>query len=467
MKISKIYKLMSLAVLAMFAACTSDDAVEKEEGGLNPDGTMTQKVQFFISGVASPSDMLTRDVPPGATPGLQPVDEFARCNVDRVRLLTFRRLEGSDDSFVFDASNSTGETGCTVEDLVTTAMTFEAEDGTTTIPDKDTNGETIGRGAEGKITKVKGYEYRVIAIGYSANRVINYPNPEKFKPLTINESSLFKIVDKVELNAEDTENPVPEANRLKDGVSKFEDVSIQLVPKSFKDEAGYITAWSFDEKQRKNLTGWYVVTPEIFYGTCRSVESESDIIKFSDENELTGYMYRGVAKLNVDISKITELKKDFAVGRHMCSVALLGDSIKQAVKLTDYEYFRTPYFPFDEQESHVVDGFGIKKENQHTHTFTAIAIDGYIPEDPEENQCHKYNESDVVKFEVFLLPTQTRLYLRYSQALQTPGYHYDEEITGDAILLVNNLSDGMQATGVIDPIAEESFSISVEIKGTR
>ena len=472
MKISKIYKLMSLAVLAMFAACASDDAVEKEEGGLNPDGTMTQKVQFFISGVASPSDMLTRDVPPGATPGLQPVDEFARCNVDRVRLLTFRRLEGSDDSFVFDASNSTGETGCTVEDLVTTAMTFKAEDGTTTIPDKDTNGETIGRGAEGKITKVKGYEYRVIAIGYSANRVINYPNPEKFKPLTINESSLFKIVDKVELT-NNKDNPVP--GSIKDGVSKFEDVSIQVVPKSFEEEAYYVTLHEGMMKptaspsprvnMRKNLTGWYQITPEIFYGTCYSSGSDSEVIKFSDENELKGYLYRGVAKLTVNVKNIQNLNSGGQKTNHTCAIALLADSVRQAVKLSDYDNFKTPFYLYDNDANHNLQGFGINSpdaEDHPVHTFTAIAIDGKINNgygaDLGTGDCHTYNgDNSIATFETFLLPTQTRLYFRYAKGWADKYSHLTETMLGDFLLVVKNKSDGMQATGVIDPISGGEF----------
>lgn len=452
MKISNIRKLMSLAVLAVLAACTADEAVEKEEGGVNPDGTVTQNIQFFISGSASPSDILTRDVPPGVNPGLEDMAEgIPGCNVDRIRLLTFRRQEGTDDSFVYDAGNSTDGTDAH-PDLTAKAMAFTAEDGKTIS-------EAYGRGAKGTIKKTKGYEYRVIAIGYYSNREIKYPSgthPENFSSEYVDESDLFKIVDNVVLDANNTGNPVPTENELKDGVSKFEDVSLQIVPRSFEDKAGYITAKDFNKEQRKNLTGWYVVTPEIFYGTCRSVDSGSDIITFSDENEITGYMYRGVAKLTVDISNLQSLINKTAGDRHVCSVALLADSVKQAVRLADYENFKTPYFPFDELESHVVNGFGVRQKETPTHTFTAIAIDGYVPTDPADEECHEYDNS-LVTFETFLLPTQTRLYMRYSKGTDIGLYHNTEEITGDALLLVNNKSDGMQATGVIDPIAGGEF----------
>lgn len=455
MKIRNTHKLMSLAVAAAFAACTADDATEPVVN-VNPDGTVTQKIEFLISGGANPSDILTRDVPPGVDTGLEDQDENAVCSVNKIRILTFRRAEGSDASFLYDAGNSTSSTANDVEAELN--QTFPAEESAETT--------ITGSTASHTITKEKGFEYRVIAIGYNTERKINYPHSDKFASDTYNEADLFKIVDQVELNGDNEDSPVPDTHLLQDGVSRFEDVSLQLVPKSFGKEAPYISAKEAkfgymlnSQSQRKNLTGWYMITPEIYYGTCRTSDTKSEIIKFSDSNELTGYLYRGVAKLTVNVSNIDEL----ASTRHVCSVALLADSVRHAVKLADYDNFKTPYFLLNAEDKdenimkkYFVNDFGLKYDgNGAPHSFTAIAIDGHISE-PDDESCHRYSKNDNVKFETFLFPTQTRLYFRYTKA-NNFALHGNPEVTGDALLVVKNSSDGMQATGVIDPIAAGEF----------
>lgn len=455
MNIRNTYKLMSMAVAAAFAACTADDATEPVVS-VNPDGTVTQKIEFLISGGANPSDIFTRDVPPGVDTGLEDQDGNAVCSVNKIRILTFRRAEGSDASFLYDAGNSTSSTADDVEAELN--QTFPAEESAETT--------ITGSTASHTITKEKGFEYRVIAIGYNTERKVNYPHSDKFASDTYNEADLFKIVDQVELNGDNEDSPVPDTHLLQDGVSRFEDVSLQLVPKSFGKEAPYISAKEAkvghmfsSQSQRKNLTGWYMITPEIYYGTCRTSDTKSEIIKFSDSNELTGYLYRGVAKLTVNVSNIDEL----ASTRHVCSVALLADSVRHAVKLADYDNFKTPYFLLNAEDKdenimkkYFVNDFGLKYDgNGAPHSFTAIAIDGHISK-PDDESCHRYSKNDNVKFETFLFPTQTRLYFRYTKANNYIA-HGNPEVTGDALLVVENSSDGMQATGVIDPIAAGEF----------
>lgn len=456
MKIRNTHKLMSLAVAAAFAACTADDATEPVVN-VNPDGTVTQKIEFLISGGANPSDILTRDVPPGVDTGLEDQDGNAVCSVNKIRILTFRRAEGSDASFLYDAGNSTSSTDDDVKAELN--QTFPAEESAETT--------ITGSKASHTITKEKGFEYRVIAIGYNTERKVNYPHSDKFASDTYNEADLFKIVDQVELNGDNEDSPVPDTHLLQDGVSRFEDVSLQLVPKSFGKEAPYISAkeakntgggaYMGCEKQRKNLTGWYMITPEIYYGTCRTSDTKSEIIKFSDSNKLTGYLYRGVAKLTVNVSNINELGSSIY---HICSVALLADSVRHAVKLADYDNFKTPYFLLNAEDKdknimkkYFVNDFGLKYDgNDAPHSFTAIAIDGHIS---KPGDCHKYG-SESETFEMFLLPTQTRLYFRYVWN-GNAHYQFNNELITDNLLVVENSSDGMQATGVIDPIAAGEF----------
>lgn len=457
MNIRKAFKLMSFAALGILMSCSGEDMPGNITGG-DPGDIMTQEIKFYISGGNQPGDIRTRVAPPGSEGGLDNTIIPDLCQVDRIRLLTFRRVEGSDDSFVYDAENSTN--GSDKDDIEAKVDTFTAEDGT--FIEK-------GRVSKAHITKEKGYEYRVIAIGYNTQRkAMNHesthgPTHENsFQKSTINESSLFKIVDKVEF-------PIPARNELKDGISRFEDVSLQLVPLSFENEAGYITTdhlpTVFGKGTKKNLTGWYQITPEIFYGSCRSKGSDSEIIKFSDENKITGYLYRGVAKLTATVKNISELPSPGGrVTNHVCAIALLADSVRQAVRLSDYENFRTPYFLI----THNLAGFGADSGDEPIHTFTAIDIDGWVG-DPEgisdlgAGECHDYRKEkeNSYTFETFLLPTQTRLYLRYARGWEGKIINVNSHVTetnyGDYLLVVNNKSDGNQATGIIDPVAGGEF----------
>ena len=453
---------MSFAALGILMSCSGEDMPGNITGG-DPGDIMTQEIKFYISGGNQPGDIRTRVAPPGSEGGLDNTIDYS-CQVDRIRLLTFRRVEGSDDSFVYDAKNSTSGSN----DIKADKGEFTAEDGTLIKEGRVSEAHTI--------TKEKGYEYRVIAIGYNTQRkAMNHESTHgnSFEKSTINESSLFKIVDKVELQADYADNPIPAENELKNGISRFEDVSLQLVPLSFEKEAGYITTenrptllWN---GTKKNLTGWYQITPEIFYGSCRSKGSDSEIIKFSDENKITGYLYRGVAKLTATVTNISELPSPFQATNHVCAIALLADSVRQAVRLSDYENFRTPYFHHDNLPAHNLAGFGAKSGDEPIHTFTAIDIDGWVgdPGDPEEisdlgtGECHNYREEgSSYTFETFLLPTQTRLYLRYARGWEDDKYihvHDRETNYGDYLLVVNNKSDGNQATGIIDPVAGGEF----------
>lgn len=456
---------MSFAALGILMSCSGEDMPGNITGG-DPGDIMTQEIKFYISGGNQPGDIRTRVAPPGSEGGLDNTIDYS-CQVDRIRLLTFRRVEGSDDSFVYDAKNSTSGSN----DIKANEDTFTAEDGTPNIEGRVSEAHTI--------TKEKGYEYRVIAIGYNTQRkAMNHESTHEpthensFQKSTINESSLFKIVDKVELQA-DADIPIPEGNELRDGISRFEDVSLQLVPLSFEKEAGYITT---DHTIRpgglngtkKNLTGWYQITPEIFYGSCRSKGSDSEIIKFSDENEITGYLYRGVARLTAKVTNINTLPKQGIGVDHVCAIALLADSVRQAVRLSDYENFRTPYFHHDNLPAHNLDGFGANSGKTPIHTFTAIDIDGWVGGDRGEisdlgkGECHNYREGEGKEnsytFETFLLPTQTRLYLRYARGWGDDNTsHFTETNYGDYLLVVDNKSDGNQATGIIDPVAGGEF----------
>lgn len=436
--------------LLLLSACSADETGQLGGGMVNADGTRTQTVRIFVDGGAQPSGPLVRDVPPGYEGGLDNTIPYS-CNVDHVRILTFRRLEGSDASFVYDASNSTN---AEEKDSDTSDGKFPAEEN----PGITVNGKV----ATFEINKEKGYEYRVVALGYSTQRKIKDHEStaaSDFADNTVSEASLFKVVDKVELDAGKPDNPVPAANELKDGVSRFEDVSLQIVPKSFQREAGFLAT-----QAKNHLTGWYQIAPEIFYGTCRSNDATDDIIRFEDSKELTGYLYRGVAKLTVDVTNIGDIDFNSSGTNHVCGLALMADSVRQAVKLSDYDQFRTPYFLFDTSDEHLIDGFCEWEGADPDAVSTVLAIDGYITDEDKPNvrkeQCHYWldGKGGSETFTVYLLPTQTRLFLRAARAWEGE-YHtiHETENIRYTLLMTRTSSDGEQGTGIIDPIAGGEF----------
>ena len=453
MKLMNIHKTVALAALAVLAACTSDDVESTgEDGGVTGDN-VSQKIEFLIGGNPV-QDILTRDVPPGVDGGLIGADT-AKCNVDRIRLLVFKRAEGSEGSFLYDVANSTDDDG-QPKVLEATAAEITGEDGVTV---------KNGRQASCVITKEKGYEYKAIAVGYNSKRKLVYPHSDKF-PVSlydgqsgnvVDESRLFKIVKRVALAA-DASNPISEADATLDEDTPFEDVCLQVVPFSLADKAGAIAGKAGnDENSKILLTGWCQFVPEIYYGTCRSVGG-TDIIKFSDENTITGYLYRGVARLTVDVKNIAETAGiiNHLSQNQICTMALVGDSIRQAVHLSDYEEFRTPFFNFE--RSGDLNGFGAKADADGAQGHTAILTDGYLSEDNvKDNVCHHYN-NDLVTFEGFLLPTQTRLYLRTWEAYHTKLFNTQtSNRVYERSIVVKNLSNGSLATGIIDPIAGGEF----------
>ena len=174
-------------------------------------------------------------------------------------------------------------------------------------------------------------------------------------------------------------------------------------------------------------------------------------------------MYRGVARLTAKVTNINTLPKQSILVDHVCAIALLADSVRQAVRLSEYENFRTPYFHHDNLPAHNLDGFGVNSDDTPIHTFTAIDIDGWVGgdrggiSDLGTDECHDYREESSYTFETFLLPTQTRLYLRYARGWEDNFSHVTETNYGDYLLVVGNNSDGNQATGIIDPVAGGEF----------
>lgn len=479
MNIRKIYGLLLSAALIVLAACTADDATGPiEEGG--GEGAVTQKIHFVVGGV-SPSDIYTRLVPPGEEGELIGASD-ATCNVDKIRLLVFRRAEGSDGSFVYDETNST--------DADRNKKILEVSE------DKEITGEdgaTIahGRTAEGSILKKKGYEYRVIALGYNSQRDLDldYTDHDEFKIFTkeetgfdkdnvVDESTLFRIVTNIKLDPSNPNDPI-EQETLIDGESRFEDLYLQIKPMPLADRAGAIAATERNQNTKRFITGWYQLVPEIFYGTCKTVEG-SDIITFDDENTLTGYLYRGVAKLEVDI---VNLKSGIANGlydgrlyNHVCTMALVGDSIRQAVRLSDYDEFKTPIFKFG-GSNYDLPGFGENANDGTSATHTAIAIDGKLANDlydqKKDMKCHEYEDEEIT-FVTYLLPTQTRLYLRtwsaWMPSLDSSHHNYND--VHERRFTLKSQSNGNQATGVIDPITGGEFiyfrrnqSYKIEVDG--
>lgn len=368
----------------------------------NPD-LRKQTIKIYIGGNSDPADISTRDVPPGIGGG----GKTGTCNVNEVALMVFRRKVGTEGDFLFDKDNS----------AAFNSDGFIQDGGKTLTDVKPVQGSTSNmKETYGTITKSKDYEYRIFALGYNTARVDIHPNN-----LKINEREDFKIVD-------------AQGKGINENTSLSE-VKLQLVKRKYKDLDSWLA--TIDHRGlpgganiEGNITGYWVRTPEIFYGTCFSVNNANDgVIKFEDENEVTGTLYRGVARVTVNIKELQSVTQVWK--RHCCKFSLLVDTLRTEVHLNSYDNFKTPEAPIKT---------GIDKNHATKMLFTATV---------GEESCMKDSAKTSLTF--FVLPTITQMRVRYATAYSDLVSTDITKRAYESYIAVPSESDGNQATGVIDP----------------
>lgn len=349
------------AALALCAWSCSDDAGDYTEA---PETGVQVKVPVTVTlgGAWDTDDEASRAAPPEQGGGLFDSNIAEIEDIDRVRIITFRRK---------DASVTGGETGEFVYDP-SNDYTVKCEQ-----TDEDQRKE-----AQATLTKTYGYEYRVVAIAYPAK-----------------DEGWFKL------------------NTNVDGL-RFQDfeATIQEQPKSVAggfDHNGILDATvdPFDSDDFKVL-----FTPHFFYGYCHTEGNEDDpIIKFSDNNDnstlaLAGTLYRAVAKLEVTLNV-----SNLDVGGGFYEIkegALLMNNIYTNTGLSDYDDFLKPTLPItvedkSSDENYIICQYKDKVEDSKfifttyvlpTKTKLGIAVHGVLISGVVNTYRKRWFEADNLSF---------------------------------------------------------------------
>lgn len=391
MRNKTIFTLCVLFLWGLFGGTSCSN--EELEVNPNPPAEQTeekvQQLEIRIGGEPTGRDPFSRDLPPniGSVATIK-----GKCSVNQIALMVFSRNVENNEEFRFDVDNSAefdadGKIiGKTINDV---------------LPDTGLN-HTLKK-AVGSFVKKKGYEYRVFALGYDTARNIVHPveNP------TMNEKDWFRIKGA-------DGNGVNEKTTLSE-------VKLQLVKRKFSELNN-----DFTYKEENDINGYWVQTPEIFYGDFRTFDTQSDTITFANENKVQGVLYRGVARVTISM---TNLHKICNSNRHICIYSYMLDSLRTEVRLNSYDNFILPEKPFTE----TLPGFKGKGP------FTAVC---------GESNCLK--DSSSVRFTFFVLPTISHLSTRYLSNGGLNDHGLIKNIT-NAYIAVHSVSNGNQPTGVIDP----------------
>lgn len=382
------YRLFYFVLCGLFVSC-SQNVEEGDDSLVTPD-IKYQDICFYIS---SNQDVVgsMRDVPPGSDdsesiPGT--------CNVNKIALLTFRRLVGTDSPFLFDKDNSV------VFDQ--DGKIQKGADNRELVCEDSTDGSEVQlyqKKALGKIKKQNGYEYKIIALGYNTNRKDDYPSEYG----EFDERDCFKIV--------------AENGSAVDESTSLSEVKLKLIPFPYSDISTDLAGNSKDQ-----ITGAWLRTPEIFFANCSADDGET--IQFGDTKAITGVLKRGVAQIILNISNLQDVVSLY--GRHACQFSFLADKLNTEVYLENYDCFLQPSV------------FQGAYSSDYTGSFTAMSGEGT-----------GLNDKNTISFTVYVLPTVTSLRVRYLTAYDTPD---PMKKVFDSDIAVTSLSDGNQATGIIDPV---------------
>lgn len=350
----------------------------------------------FGSTYALPANT-TRSAPPGAAtdPYDPKVDgEAAAVQTDHVRIVAFRRKVTGDD----EASSEAVDEAATISD---SEFVYDpTNDQKVTCSRASASDHRLT--ATGKLKKMRGYQYRVIAVAYSSS--IALPPSHNLIPAATGEQNLFML-------------------NLQNGTTLAE-AQADIVKAN-------VTGWKeflYGSALRKNdkcLSGYLSYAPQLFYGEChtamgnrvvhfREQQSNGEIISNSP---LTGVLYRGMARVEMTLSIDKQSQGDV----HW--VALMANHTNTAVKLNSYDAFAQAFNPITQ-----------KLDKDTTYTVIAMA---------EGNDV--IAEGSTITLGAWVLPTATRLALRVFCKSLLNRLPHDYRIT------TANVSSAEQGTGIIAP----------------
>lgn len=341
----------------------------------------------------------TRSAPPGSTDPMHPtIDGEAETEqTNTVRIIAFRCKETQEDvsyhsddgyadsDFVYDPTN----------------------DQTVTCSRATTSAHRLT--AHGKLKKMKGYAYRVVALAYSLTRSLPFSN---HLLADVGEENLFTL----NLAAHTT-------------LDQFEADLTHVAHdswKEFRNGAGIVT------HNTHSLSGQLCYAPQLFYGQCTSVNGNK-VIHFHEKNAadsisstypLSGVLYRGMAKVQLTL-KIDKLYESGTLQW----IGLLANETRTSVKLSAYDDFLQPFNPI-----HTT----MKKG---TYTLVGFVNTGL-------------SVGSTVTLTAWLLPTATKLAIRTF----IRGSLVRSDDIRNSPIEVSELSSAETGTGIISPdVVDNTF----------
>ena len=383
----------------------------------------------------------TRSAPPGiggnndpSTNKVDGSDEYK--DVDKVRVITFRRRDpdlvdtetnpdkedahsddDDDDAFIYDASNDK------VFDITETA------DGSSGDASEDifaTTPSHTHKIAHGKINKVYGYEYRVLAIAYSSTRKSDFANASKTNKSKFSmpqgEQNWFSL-------------NVADGMKLSEFKASFATYSLRNEEASWKDFVSGHTSGVYVEKNTGALSMQVADIPQLFFCECTAtapIGGKSEIIKFYETDTdgtfvknlpISGILYRGMAKVEL---KIKPTYHKVSLDYRVIWIALMADNVFTKVGLSDYNDFLSPFSP-------------VPSTNKGNGVFTPVAY----------CNVNKSEMGEEKTLTAYLLPCKTRLAVRiktsYANTLR------------NALLTTSDVTSTGNGTGIISPDVKDNY----------
>lgn len=351
------HTFLALLTLTLAAACSEDELYTDAPAQL-PAETRTADVVMHLTLPTAWEfdDDDTRALPPGVEPdpsqaGGQTGEDDGwdeTYKVDRIQIVTFRRRVGKkykydandeNDGFVYDPANS--HTLTALHDTILTADEHWGAQHTHRVAACDTLHKTFG------------YEYQVIAIGYTSTRLLPMAKVGDFKSShTVNFKGTNAIGEQHFFNL-----------NLHEGL-RIQDLTARLVEEKFQHSKVGHSDWEVWDDYLFGTSNDYILdgddkcelscTPQLFYAKCQLQESDSvahnpsHIIKFAeptikgdsiDSLPLKATLLRGVAKVEVIFESKEQYHSSAAIYRDPLWITLLADNVVKQVSLANYDGF--------------------------------------------------------------------------------------------------------------------------------
>lgn len=343
----------------------------------------------------------TRSAPPGSTDPMHPtVDGEAETEqTNTVRIIAFRCKETQENVSYYNSD----------DDYADSDFVYDPTNDQTVTCSRATTSEHRLT-AHGKLKKLKGYAYRVVALAYSLTRSLPFSNQLL---ADVGEENLFTL----NLAAHTT-------------FDQFEADLTHVAHDSWKE---FRNGASIVTHNTHSLSGQLCYAPQLFYGQCTSVEGNK-VIHFSEKNAadsisstypLSGVLYRGMAKVQLTL-KIDKLYESGTLQW----IGLLANETRTSVKLSTYDDFLQPFNPI-----HTT----IKKNG--TYTLVGFVNTGL-------------SVGSTVTLTAWLLPTATKLAIRTF----IRGSLVRSDDIRNSPIEVSELSSAETGTGIISPdVVDNTF----------